>query len=161
MNLSTLIKKGSLREFATATPATPATHNPETLPTVATVATVAVAIVANDGANDQSPQDLDRWCWPASAAMNGAGVDTFTVRLAWFTDKGLNRTEAETLADKLVIRDREGDDRRLCLECANVRQGGGLWGCSQWRIAKLGAGGLAADLVRALQRCGAFKEAIP
>ena len=152
MNLSALIKKGSLREFATATPATPATHNPETLPTVATV---AVAIVAKDAANDQSPQDLDRWCWPASAAMNSAEVDTFTVRLARFTDKGLNRSEAETLADKLVIRDREGDDRRLCLECAHVRYAA-QWRCNQWRRAGLGAPGVPADLVRQPQRCDVF-----
>jgi hypothetical protein len=111
-------------------------------------------------ANDATP-DPDRWCWPHSTAMNSAEIDAFMVRLSRFTDKGLNLTEAEALADKLVIRDRDADDRRLCLECANVRQGGGMWGCSQWQRAGLGAGGLAADMVRVLQRCDAFKEAAP
>lgn len=111
-------------------------------------------------ANDLEP-DPDRWAWPATTAMTGAEIDTFTVRLARFTDEGLTVDEAEKLADMLVTRDRDADDRRLCLECTNVRQGGGMWGCSQWRRAKLGAGGLAADLVRVLQRCDAFKEGCP
>ena len=43
MILSTLIKKGGLAKFATATPATVATLEAENAVTVATVATVAVA----------------------------------------------------------------------------------------------------------------------
>lgn len=146
-------------------------QHPETDPTKTTETLFVVSVgtpagtFENSGAesvaaNDATP-DPDRWCWPHSTAMNGAEIDTFTARLARFTGEGLNLTEAETLADKLVIRDRDADDRRLCLECANVRQGGGMWGCSQWQRAGLGAGGLAVDLVRVLQRCDAFKETTP
>lgn len=59
--------------------------------------------------------DPDRWCWPDGLAMNTAEIDTFTARRARFTDKGLTLAVAESLADGLVQRDREMDDRHLCL----------------------------------------------
>ena len=46
-------------------------------------------------ANDTTPAtDPDRWCWPHSEAMNGQEIDTFTARLARFTDKGASLEEA-------------------------------------------------------------------
>ncbi len=41
--------------------------------------------------------------------MNGAEIDTFMLREAGFKAKGV--ADAEALADTLVIRDRELDDR--------------------------------------------------
>lgn len=99
--------------------------------------------------------DPDRWCWPHSVAWNSKEIDTFTARLARFTDKGVNYDEAERLADALVIRDREGDDRRLCLECPHL-QGFGRWRCGNWQAADVARQGLARDLVLMLQRCGGF-----
>ena len=109
-------------------------------------------------ANDPTP-DTDRWCWPHSAAMNGSEIDTFTQRLHQFTLRGLAAPDAETLADKLVARDREADDRRLCLECSSLSRGSG-WRCNQWTLAGLAAAGLPADLVRQLQRCDGFTDRI-
>ena len=154
MSLASLLKKGSLRGFATATPAT---HSPFKPRTVATVATLAVAKAPDGAANDPTP-DPDRWCWPHSAAMNGGEIDTFTQRLHQFTRRGLAALDAESLADKLVTRDRESDDRRLCLECSNLSRAGG-WRCAQWQRAGLGTAGVPADLVRQLQRCDSFKAA--
>jgi hypothetical protein len=37
----------------------------------------------------------DACCWPHSTAMNGAEIDTFTARVARFTDKGLSLIDAE------------------------------------------------------------------
>ena len=71
---------------------------------------------------------------------------------------GLTELEAESLVDKLVIRDRDGDDRRLCLECLHLGSGAGRWGCNQWARAGLGAPGLPADLVRQFQRCDSFTQ---
>ena len=70
-------------------------------------------------ANDPAPYP-DRWCWPHSEAMNGREIDTFMARVARFTGKGLGLDDAEALADKLVRRDREPDDRGLCLECIHL-----------------------------------------
>ena len=90
---------------------------------------------ANDSATpDLAPaSDPDRWCWPHSPAMNTTEVDTFTARLARFIDKGVSYDEAERLADALVIRDREGDDRRLCLECPHL-QGVGRLRCGSYTL---------------------------
>lgn len=52
MSFANLLKKGSLRGFATATPATPATVSPNISPSVATVATVAVASAPENAANE-------------------------------------------------------------------------------------------------------------
>jgi hypothetical protein len=106
---------------------------------------------AND-ATTTPAADPERWCWPHSTAMNGREIGTFTARLARFTDKGLTLADAEQQADRLVIRDREGDDRRLCLECSHL-QGAGRWRCGNWQAAEVAREQLAPDLVAMLQRC--------
>ena len=122
MSLANLLKKGGLRRFATATVATTATDRPDSLTTVASVTTVSVATVQKHAATDSTEisQDPDRWCWPHTAAMNSSEINTFTARLARFTNKGLGPDDADALADKLVLRDRELDDRRVCLECIHL-----------------------------------------
>ena len=182
MSLASLLKKGGLSGRATAIPATFATEAPEQLSKVATVATVAVATAPEQAANDQPSPDREAWperaaiaeydggltrqdaealadscCWPHSSAMNGEEVDTFTARLARFTDKGLSLIDAERLADKLVARDREGDDRRVCLECAHLRHGGR---CGNWQAAGVAIRArdaqLPGDFTVMLQRCDGF-----
>lgn len=105
--------------------------------------------------------DPDTDCWPHSTAMNGAEIDLFTARLNRFTDKGLVSTDGEALADKLVIRDREMDDRRSCLECRHLSGFGHTsWRCGNWQAAdiavRLRDTQLPADLVLQLQRCEGF-----
>ncbi|MCY1206637.1 hypothetical protein D9M72_182110 [compost metagenome] len=96
--------------------------------------------------------DPDRWCWPHSNAMNGTEIGRFTVRLTRFTDQGLSLIEAEALADKLVLRDRDGDDRRLCLECAHLSGRR----CGAWQRAAVGTQALPISLLALSQRCAAF-----
>ena len=160
MTLAALIQKGVLRELATATPATPATDTANRSPPVATVAAVAVAKAAGTAANDPA-QDPDRWAWPHSAAMTGAEIDAFTARLARFTDKGVNLDDGGALADKLVKRDRESDDRRLCLECLHLA-GFGAWRCGNWQRAgaaiRARDAQLPGELVYLLQRCEGFTD---
>ena len=159
MSLANLMKKGSLRRFATATVATTATVRPDSLQSVASVATVSVATSQKYAANDPTAtaKNPDRWCWPHSNAMSGEEIDTFTARLARFTDKGLTLTDGVAVAGKLVPRDREDDDRRLCLECTHLA-GFGPWRCNQWRRAGLGQPGIPSDMERQLQRCDGFKQ---
>lgn len=113
-------------------------------------------------ANDPTP-DPDRWAWPHSTAMTGAEIDSFTARLARFTDKGLTLDDGEALADMLLTRDRESDDRRLCLECAHLAvQTAGSWRCRGWQRAGVALQATDAKLpgylVTMLQRCDGFKE---
>ncbi len=59
----------------------------------------------------QSPDQWGHWSEAeANTAMDRARV---------FAAKGLDPIEAETLACSLVTRDRSGDDRLTCAECAN------------------------------------------
>jgi hypothetical protein len=104
-----------------------------------------------------STEPPDAWCWPHSTAMNGAEIDTFMARLARFIDEGLVLEEAEALADKLVIRDREADDRRVCLECVHLRHGGR---CGNWQQAGIAIKAIGTrfpdDFITILQRCDGF-----
>lgn len=80
-------------------------------------------------------------------------------RLALFTDKGLSLEEAEQQADMLVIRDKEWDDRRLCMECDHLQRFVG-WRCGNWNRAAISLRAVDAvltrDLVLMLQRCDGF-----
>ena len=162
MSLADLMRKGSLRAlattaFATATPATVATHETGCAATVAEVATVAVANATDTkAANDPAP-DPDRWCWPHSDAMTGAEIDRMVSRVERFVARGLNLIDATALADTLVIRDRDGDDRRLCLECDHLRPGGR---CGVRTVADV-PGGRLIDALPILQRCNQFRETTP
>lgn len=176
MSLSKLIQKGGLRGLATATPATVATDRLCITPIVATVATVNVAIAQNIAANDPpaqtksqvsakvaaTPADPDRWCWPHGQAMNTAEIETFTARLARFTDKGLTLSAAEALADGLVQRDREMDDRRLCVECVHLHGSANRWRCSEPVAAGIGLwtvdAHLPSELVHKPQGCAGFND---
>ena len=99
--------------------------------------------------------DPDRWSWPHSSAMNTAEIKTFVIRSNLFNRRGLASLDAESLADKLVNRDREGDNRRACLECRGL-SGSGPYQCSPWRMAGLGGPMVARQLVTMLQRCKGF-----
>ncbi|VTU24835.1 hypothetical protein [Variovorax sp. PBL-E5] len=151
MSLADLMRKGSLRMFATATLATVATHEAASGATVAEVATVAVA--NSPGAKvEDDPTDLDRWCWPRSDAMNGAEIDRLVSRVELFVGRGVTLIDATALADSLVRRDREGDDRWACVECANLTNRR----CATWRRAGTGGPIVPTDLATTLQRCQGF-----
>jgi len=119
----------------------------------ASLALDAVILVAGTAA------DPDRWSYPHSTAMNTAEIDRFTARLAQFTDRGVILSDAERLADLLVIRDREQDDRALCLECTHLQRAGR---CGNWQAAGVAIRArdafMPVELVRQLQRCDGFSD---
>ena len=96
--------------------------------------------------------------------MNTREIHPSKPRLMRYTNRGLGLDDAEPLADKLVKRDREADDRRLCLECFHLSgQHGEVWNCRNGQRAgvasRAGGAQLPAALVFQLQRCDGFKEA--
>lgn len=95
---------------ATATPATPATHKPEIARTVATVATVAVAGSPNPKMERANLKLAHTTNTEQEAAL-------YAARLQSFQGKGIADAAASTLADRLIQRDRQADDRRSCAEC--------------------------------------------
>jgi len=111
--------------------------------------------VKTEAANSGSALDPDRWCWPHSAVLTSAEIDLFLSRLARFTDKGLSYGDAELLADSLVNRDREGDDRRMCLECSALGSNGRCMVAARRGLS--GAVRHLEPVINVLQRCEGFR----
>ena len=154
------VETAALRLLTVSAAATEAVSaKPERLSTV--LAVPSHTVLEKHDSSIAVIEDPDRWCWPHSSAMNGVEIDTFTARLHKFTDKGLVRNDGEALADKLVLRDRDQDDRRVCLECKHLAgHGAGSWHCGNWQAAGIALysrdARLPADLVVQLQRCDGF-----
>ena len=49
-------------------------------------------------------------------------ISRFKYRAGLFVRRGMSAPDAETLADRLVERDWEKDDRRTCVECSHFRK---------------------------------------
>ena len=84
-----------------------------------------------------------------------AAIARFVARVALFMRRGFNATDADDLAERLHLRDVQGDDRRLCLECVHLRGRPGAWRCGNARAAGVGAA-LPRALVTLPQRCRGF-----
>lgn len=89
--------------------------------------------------------DPDRFCWPDGPAANSAEILAMERRIDRFRSYGLTAVDADRLADRLLLRDRDLDTRVMCVECRFGRAK---------RCA--GAGPLAGDV---LHRCPAFEDA--
>ena len=129
---------------------------------VSSVLTVSVpSDVEKNDSISAIKEDPDRWCWPNSPAMNGRETNLFSIRLEQLRSLGVGLDSAEKLADRLVIRDRDMDDRIVCFECCHLRNG---WRCMNWRNAGAWVhhsnSKLQNDFVNQLQRCPGFKPAI-
>ena len=139
---------------------------PEVIPLsekrVSSVLTVSVpAEVEKAHSKSAQMEDIDRWCWPNSSAMNGREIGIFLIRLDHFRSLGLDLDSAEKFADRLVIRDRDMDDRIVCFECCHLRNG---WHCMNLQNADVSVQNtntkLPSDFVHQLQRCSGFISAI-
>ncbi len=98
--------------------------------------------------------DTDAHCWPQSPAMTGTEIDTHIVRQKAFQIFGLERVGE--MADTLTQRDREGDDRRCCLECQFLfsRSDGGVY-CTN---AERAIGARSRTMVIGLKMAGQLKR---
>ena len=93
--------------------------------------------------------------YATGTAWTDGDIARFLDRRARLLRWGWAEAEAEKLAERLAVRDRERDGRRMCLECAHLQRAGG-WRCGQWKQAGIGGAALPADLVQLLQRCEGF-----
>lgn len=78
--------------------------------------------------------------------------------VALMTRRGLDAETVERVTDRLILRDREGDDRRLCLECAHLA-GSGRCGAAA-RGALRNADRRLEPLPLILQRCEGFEPSL-
>lgn len=115
-----------------------------------------VARATGDATAVQPPGASDAWCWPHAEAMNGAELQTFAARERLFIRRGADEAVAENLADRLVIRDRQRDHRRTCLECQHYRHGR----CGNRQRAGLQSAEIGRDLGSLLQHCHGFAPAL-
>lgn len=93
-------------------------------------------------------------------AMNDREVGRMTFRLSLFQRRGVPEHEAEQLVDRLLERDRDRDDRRMCVECAHLQPRAnrdGTDGCFAAEQGWLGNVGRYFSPIRTLlQRCPCF-----
>ena len=117
--------------------------------------TIAMSAPAGEDTGSAPPVvDADRWCWPHSGAMNSIELDTFAMRTRLFISRGMGGDEAAALADQLVKRDRDGDDRRLCLECSWLHDKGRCIAAGNGRLGN--AYRRLEPVAASLQSCPAF-----
>jgi hypothetical protein len=83
---------------------------------------------------------------------NDAAIARFVARVGRFLRMGVKATNADDLAERLHLRDLEGDARVICLECARYRAGR----CGNHRAAQLSSSDVSDDLAARLQRCQGF-----
>lgn len=72
---------------------------------------------------EESPPFLTGEWYSRGWVWSERETQTFLVRKARIRALGLSDPLADKLADRLVARDRDGDDRRLCVECRHCRPG--------------------------------------
>mgnify|MGYP000397326135 CR=1 FL=1 len=127
-------------------------------PSVATVTTVAMRASSKSESTATTKvvpiSNPDRWCWPKGPAMNGQEIAVFNERNNLFFARGWGGSEAVT--ERLVRRDRESDDRVVCLECVHYTK---RW-CANANAAALSptksSTQIATTLITLLQRCPGF-----
>ena len=159
MGLQNLLKSWETTGFGTSgTSAVPVTFQRKPAPVLAgtpgTSGTWQFERLQEPSTETAPRPDLDRWSWPYGSALNGDEIDTYTARLERFTSRGLTLAKAENLAVTLLWRDRDQDERRLCLECSYLGRAGQ---CGNWRGAVRKSAAVPVGLVQVLQRCGGFK----
>lgn len=79
-----------------------------------------------------------------------AEINRFSLRKAMFLRRGMGSDAAERLADACVRRDRDKDDRRACIECKHMQEGGFCKATKNWALPN-----------EIFHRCHAFDWQVP
>lgn len=82
-------------------------------------------------------------------------VQTFTARDT-LVRRGYGLDDAEDLAERLALRDREQDDRRMCVECSHLGERGRCLAAATDRMP--GTDRRLEPVPTILHRCGAFGQ---
>ena len=88
-----------------------------------------------------------------TGGWDDAEIDAYMARQVRFTRMG-RMADADHLAERLTLRDRQHDDHRLCLECTWLGDTGRCLAAATGRIP--GADRRLEPVQTILQRCGAF-----
>ena len=88
-----------------------------------------------------------------ACGWSDAEIATFTARAARFAQS--RRADAEHLAERLTLRDRQADDRRMCVECRELEPSGRCGAARRGAIP--GADRRLEPVPDILMRCEAFR----
>lgn len=94
-----------------------------------------------------------------NAPWSDKEIHRFLAREGMFSRRGLSPSDSEQLAELCLQRDRDFDDRRMCIECKHLQQSGGCFAAAQGWIAK--APRNLTPLKTTFQRCASFDWSIP
>lgn len=136
-----------ISSVSSATPAAPSAN--DDLRPGTTISTVRRS--GNPYMTPEQGDECHEGCW------NDAEIETFVTRSTRLSAMG--RVDAEHLAARLTLRDRQADDRRLCIECRELESSG--------RCAAARRGALAntdrhlTPTQNILMRCPAFRGSDP
>jgi hypothetical protein len=83
-----------------------------------------------------------------------AEISRFQFREALFIRRGMSASAAETLADRLALRDQHRDERRVCIECEHLQRSGHCFAASQGRL--VGIDTRYQPVIDQLARCEGF-----
>ena len=72
-----------------------------------------------------------------------------------FLRRGIGADDADDLAERLTLRDREGDDQRICIECSQLSDKGRCIAAATGRLA--GADTRLEPVQTILHGCDAFE----
>lgn len=86
-------------------------------------------------------------------SWDDAEIARFTARVQRFARQGIGADDADDLDERLTLRDRCADDRRLCLECTRHRPGR----CGDHKGAGLLSAEIGGHFAVLLQRCPGFQ----
>lgn len=84
-----------------------------------------------------------------------AAIARFVARVVLFLRRGFDATDADDLAERLHLRDVQGDDLACCTDCRHYRPGC----CGNHERAGLLSADVGRDLAAILQRCPGFAGA--
>ena len=116
---------------------------------VAGVAMVAAAKTRKGGNPMLTLEQGDRCHSPS---WNDGEIQAFTHRRDRLLRWGYPEQDADDLAERLTLRDREHDERVSCTDCRHYRPGR----CGNHRAAGLRVPDMGRDLAAMLQRCEGF-----
>lgn len=155
--MSFAIDVNALRERASkrvATVATVATLLPEQ---VSKVAAVAGLQQSNSQSNPLMTVAQANECH--SPGWSDAEIDTFNDRRDRLLRWGYQVQDADSLAERLTLRDRESDERSMCVECSFLSPTGRCLSASLGRLP--GAPRRLEPMTTLLQRCEGFQRSKP
>lgn len=85
----------------------------------------------------------------------------FMARTALFMSRDLDKDNADAAANRLAQRDRQHDERRICLECRHLSGSRSRRYCRQGKeTGQSGSSIIPSELAATLQRCAGFEPEV-